>query len=135
MRLSRKVAQLTLHSPPHSLAGRVQAIRRDWFTFADVQAVRAEFDAGPQDLTELSPGVWGFPGLAVVCLGDKAHMRKVRAKRFDDKFRATACPMGHYDDGPPLPPVAERLASLGDDGWRSGPHGAVVAWAMGRGKG
>jgi hypothetical protein len=87
--------------------------RADWFTFADLPAVATEFAAGPQDLAELSAGVWGIPGLAVVCLGDRAHMRKVQAKRFHDRFHAGPCPMGYYSDdhgGPALPSVAERLS-------------------------
>jgi hypothetical protein len=88
--------------------------RADWFTFADRAAVAAEYAAGPQDLAEVAPGIWGIPGLAVVCIGDRAQMRKVQAKRFFDRFHAGPCPMGFYDDdhgGPALPPVSERLAA------------------------
>jgi hypothetical protein len=88
-------------------------LRRDWFTFADPDAVRTEYNAGPRDLEEMLPGVWGIPGVGVVCLGDMAHMRKVQEKRFTDRFHASACPRGHYgvnNGGPPLPSVAERLA-------------------------
>ena len=87
--------------------------RRDWFSFADPAVVCRELDAGPPDLAELRPGVWGIPGLAVVCLGDQSHMRKVQAKRFSDRFHAAPCPKGYYDDdngGPAMPTVAERLA-------------------------
>lgn len=87
-------------------------MRRDWFSFVDPERVRAEMQAGPQDLTELSPGVWGYPRLGVVCIGDAEHMRKVQAKRFGDRFRAEPCPKGYWDNCPPLPSVAERLEAL-----------------------
>lgn len=88
--------------------------RSDWLDYADHDAVRAEYLAGPQDLEELAPGVWGIPGIAVICVGDRSHMRKVQAKRFHDKFiadpgRERSSYYGAKYGGPPLPPVAERL--------------------------
>lgn len=88
--------------------------RADWFTYADRDTVLAEYRAGPTELAEIRPGVWGIPGVAVVCLGDRAHMRKVQAKRFADRFTAGPCPMGVFGDdhgGPALPSVAERLCT------------------------
>lgn len=92
--------------------------RRDWFTFADPLEAAAELAKGPDDLPELAPGVWGLPGIAVVCLGDHAHMRKVQAKRFADKFHADICPLGYYGPdhgGPPIPSVAERIGEMMGD--------------------
>jgi hypothetical protein len=37
-------------------------------------------------------------------------MRKVQAKRFDDKFHRTPCQLGNWTvGGPPLPSIAERI--------------------------
>ena len=87
--------------------------RRDWLDFADAEAVRAEYLAGPQDLSELSPGVWGHAhGHVAVCIGDRSKMRQVVEKMFNDRFHAKPCPMGYYGPdhgGPPLPSVAERI--------------------------
>jgi hypothetical protein len=89
--------------------------RSDWFTYADTEDVAKEYNAGPQDLDEIKPGVWGYKGLGVVCLGDKAHMRKIQVKRFNDKFHKKTCPIGYYGEkhgGPPLLSVFERLAPI-----------------------
>ena len=85
----------------------------DWFEFADKEAVRKEFAAGPQDLSPMGNGLWGIHGIGVVCAGDVDHMRKVQAKRFHDKFHARPCPMGHYTTTQleKWKTVAERLAA------------------------
>lgn len=84
--------------------------RTDWFNYADPAAVAAEYAAGPQDLVEIRPGQWGIPGIAHVCCGDRAQMRKVQAKRFADRFeRDGFCPLGNWTDAPKLPSVAARL--------------------------
>jgi hypothetical protein len=89
--------------------------RADWFTHANPAEVAREYRAGPQDLDEIKPGVWGHKGLGVVCLGDKAHMRKIQAKLFSDKFHAKPCPRDYHGNGhggPPLPTVFERLSPI-----------------------
>ena len=85
-------------------------MRKDWLNFSDINAVRAEYAAGPQDLDEIAPEQWGFRGYGVVCIGNQAQMRKVQAKRFDDKFHRTPCQLGNWTvGGPPLPSIAERI--------------------------
>ena len=90
----------------------IDEVRKDWFDFADKDAIRAEYFAGPQDLDQIAPGQWGIRGVGVICVGDEAHMRKVAAKLFRDKFHAEPCPLGKYGPGfggPALPSVAQRL--------------------------
>lgn len=89
-------------------------MRQDWLNFADIAAVRAEYASGPQDLNEIAPGQWGMRGYGVICTGDRAHMRKVQAKRFADRFHGAPCPRGCYGEqygGPPLPSIAERIVA------------------------
>lgn len=91
-------------------------MRKDWFSFADAAMVAEEYLAGPQDLVEISPDVWGYPGLAVVCLGNRQQMRRVQSVRFYQKFHAGPCPRDYWGDehgGPPLPTVYERLLAMG----------------------
>ena len=86
--------------------------RKDWLDFADIELVRAEYAAGPQDLTEVAPGQWGMRGVGIVCLGDRAHMRKVQENLFDVKFHGGPCHFGYYGPdhgGDALPTVAERI--------------------------
>lgn len=90
--------------------------RKDWLDFADKDKALAEFLNGPKDLHEIAPGMWGYKGGSVMCIGDRSHMRKISAKMFRDKFHAAPCPMGYYGKdhgGDPLPSVAERLAQKG----------------------
>jgi hypothetical protein len=85
---------MTLHSPTHSLAGRVQAIRL----------------AGARRVPPCRP--------------TPDHDALGRPRRIDPPHA-----LPRAQDGPVV-----RRGTVGDDGWRSGPHGAVVAWAMGRGE-
>ena len=85
----------------------------DWLDFSDKDAVRKELEAGPKDLEPMGEGLWGIRGIGVICAGDIAHMRKVQAKRFADKFYARPCPMGRYTTTQleNWKTVAERLAT------------------------